>query len=617
MGIKGIYRELGPGRRVSLSKLAADSFETLDRPFRIAIDVAIWQFQAQAAQGGTNPATRTLFYRLVRLLGTPVQPIFVFDGPKKPAFKRNKRSGRGDGVATAQAKRLIRLFGFAIHDAPGEAEAECALLQKHGIVDAVLSEDVDTIMFGCTKTLRNWSAEGKSSKAPTHVSLYDVHDQSIASLGLGREGMVLVALMSGGDYLPDGIPGCGVKVACEAAKAGFGRSICRLKASDEAGMRAWKNSLIHELRTNEQGHFRTKHKALAVPDDFPSLEVLRYYTHPVVSQLSNLESVRQNLQRKHDLHLDALREFARETFGWDFRIGAVKFIRVLGQALLVHNMCQQQEDSQHYVKRISGRRQHFSTDATSELRMAYVPSEVVPIDLSKEVEETISSGRDGLALNSDVEFEAPSTAVDAGERLDAATGKTFDVTKPDLAWVLEGVARKSIPKAVQEWEEAKSGKAARKPPAKSKAGTRTKKTPALATTLSALRDRRLRANQKAEHNDETPGCISDIYAETIIHGHPREPLSSLLSQAQESPGKRRHQGQSQRSGFSPTPSPTRKKKLLVPRTSAAGFFGVVEVEAEERERKMPRETDSLKSSGVRARAVRWSDVSVIDLTGGD
>lgn len=413
----------------------------------------------------------------MRLLGTPVQPVFVFDGPKKPVLKRNKRSGRGDSIATAQAKRLIRLYGFAMHDAPGEAEAECALLQRHGIVDAVLSEDVDTIMFGCTKTLRNWSAEAKSSKAPTHVSLYDVHDPDLAGLGLDREGMVLVALMSGGDYLPDGIPGCGVKVACEAAKAGYGTSICRLRASDQEGMRAWRQSITHELRTNEKGHFRNKHKALVVPDDFPSLEVLRYYTHPVVSPQSTLGSVRQKLEQRQDMHLDALREFTRETFGWDFRIGAVKFIRVLGQAMLVHRLSQEQGDGHGYVRRIAGRRQHVSTDGKSELRVAYVPSEVVPIDLSEEVDEVIPSSREGLALNND-EFEDAAAGDDGDAHDAAAAGKAFDVSKPELAWVLEGLARKSVPGAVEEWEEAQLAKASRKPPTKKKAGsTRRNQTP--------------------------------------------------------------------------------------------------------------------------------------------
>jgi len=466
---------------VSLSKLAADTFEHQNRPFRIAIDIAIWQFQTQAARGmrleppvpliidsrspgGTNPAIRTLFYRLVRLVGTPVQPIFVFDGPNKPVFKRNKRSGRGDGVATAQAKQLIRLFGFAVHDAPGEAEAECALLQKHGIVDAVLSEDVDTIMFGCTKTLRNWSSEGKTSKTPTHVSLYDVHDPKIAEVGLDREGMVLIALMSGGDYLPDGIPGCGVKVAYEAAKAGFGKSICRLKASDASGIKAWRESLTHQLRTNEQGHFRTKHRALIIPEDFPNIEVLRYYTHPVVSPQSTLDAVRQKLERKQTIQLEALREFTRETFDWDYKIGAVKFIRVLGQALLVHNLSQGASSPHGWVKRISGRRQHFTTDATPELRLAYVPEEVVPIDLSKEVDEVVASGRDGLALNSDDDFGADNDPAGAVDNVRAP--KVFDVTKPDLTWVLESVARRFIPDTVRSWEEAAAAKAPRKSPAK-------------------------------------------------------------------------------------------------------------------------------------------------------
>ena len=108
--------------------------------------------------------------------------------------------------------------------APGEAEAECALLQREGIVDAVLSEDVDTLMFGSGLTLRNWSSEGRGNKSPTHVSAYYSKATKVGKSGLDREGMILVALMSGGDYITEGIPGCGIKAACEAARAGFGKS---------------------------------------------------------------------------------------------------------------------------------------------------------------------------------------------------------------------------------------------------------------------------------------------------------------------------------------------------------------------------------------------------------
>lgn len=49
-----IYGELGSGQRVSLSKLAADTLKAEGRPLRLAVDVAIWQFQAQAARGAVK-----------------------------------------------------------------------------------------------------------------------------------------------------------------------------------------------------------------------------------------------------------------------------------------------------------------------------------------------------------------------------------------------------------------------------------------------------------------------------------------------------------------------------------------------------------------------------------
>ena len=40
---------------------------------------------------------------------------------------------------------------------------------------------------------------------------------------LDKAGMALIALLSGEKYTPDGIPGCGMKVACQVARAGFGQ----------------------------------------------------------------------------------------------------------------------------------------------------------------------------------------------------------------------------------------------------------------------------------------------------------------------------------------------------------------------------------------------------------
>jgi holliday junction resolvase YEN1 len=387
------------------------------------------------------------------------------------------------------AKRVIRLFGFSTHEAPGEAEAECALLQRKGIVDVVLSEDVDTIMFGCGRTLRNWSAEGTKCKTPTHVTMYDAKKVASGASGLDREGMVLVALMSGGDYLPEGVPGCGVKVACEAARAGFGRDLCRIKVSDTAALVSWKERLQEELRTNKSKHFRTKHKALAIPEHFPNLEVLRYYTHPVVSREEKLDRIKQNFLAQREVDVVGLREFVAGTFDWTNRMGAVKFIRVISAQILVQRLVRRcgtaevdddldlkEEQEAAFVKSVTKRREHFSTDATPELRISYIPVDIVGIDLDAEPEDEVQDyGRQALALNSDDEFGCE--ADEDGEQTKSGGGKkSFDPTKPDLIWVPESLLQMSVPLTVENWKDKQRAKELKAAAPKAKRTTHSKKT---------------------------------------------------------------------------------------------------------------------------------------------
>lgn len=91
-----------------------------------------------------------------------------------------------------------------------------------------------------------------------------------------------------------------------------------------------------------------------------------------------------------------------------------------------------------------------------------------------------------------------------------------------------------------------------------------------------------------------------------------EALTSLISRSPTSPSKCAKDVFS--SSPSPCPSPVRKKKLLVPRTSAVGFFNEVEVDADEYEDRVARETALLQRRGGRGRVTRMSDVVYVDLT---
>lgn len=63
--VRSIYKEIGPGKRIALSKLALEKFEETGRPLRIAIDTSIWLFQIQASKGKYAP----VFLQGLRSLG--------------------------------------------------------------------------------------------------------------------------------------------------------------------------------------------------------------------------------------------------------------------------------------------------------------------------------------------------------------------------------------------------------------------------------------------------------------------------------------------------------------------------------------------------------------------
>ncbi|KAG8528237.1 uncharacterized protein KY384_007154 [Bacidia gigantensis] len=424
--------------------------------------------RARNGQGGQNPALRVLYYRLLKLLGHAILPIFVFDGPYRPKFKRGvKISPAIAHLDNFQTKHLLKLFGFPFHDAPGEAEAECAALQKNGIVDAVFSEDVDTLMFGAGCTLRNWTAEGgRGNKSPTHIDIYRA-DEIQKKSGMDREGMILVALMSGGDYVQAGLPRCGPKIACQAARAGFGQDLCYIVAKgDSVALQRWRERLDHELSTNESRYFSRKNSAIRIPDSFPDQTILKYYRKPVISNIEKLQKMRDSIKWGVPMNVHGLRQFVAEAFSWTYRIGAIHFIRGLAPTLLVTKLVSRSlseytdresldtkaAHESEYIKTISGRRVHWMTDGETELRIAFLPADIVGLDLDKE--EDVPQEIEGDEEEELLLEEAPEP--DSGPQRAISPTKRppkYDPTKMERVWVLETFVKLGTPLLVETWEE--------------------------------------------------------------------------------------------------------------------------------------------------------------------
>ncbi|KAI0742733.1 PIN domain-like protein, partial [Daedaleopsis nitida] len=306
MGVAGLWDVIRPaGKLRSLTHLSiTDGFEANPdgkRGFRVGIDASIWFYHATYGREGENPELRTLFFRCTRLMEKPILPLFVFDGPKRPEVKRGKRiSGKNHWMVQGM-QEIISAFGFEWRMAPGEAEAELAYLNRIGVIDAVLSDDVDTFLFGAKMVVRNPSTNLSGNRAHSmknaagkddgnHVMTYAAADFSRDDIQLTQGGLILIGVLRGGDY-SDGLERCGVATAHGLAKAGFGDTLlnaARTLSRDglEDFLVGWRQDIRNELRTNSSGRLQRKSPSLAkaIPEDFPNIDVLLAYTNPVTSE---------------------------------------------------------------------------------------------------------------------------------------------------------------------------------------------------------------------------------------------------------------------------------------------------------------------------------------------
>ncbi|KAG1867022.1 PIN domain-like protein, partial [Suillus tomentosus] len=85
-----------------------------------------------------------------RLKCFPVQLVFAYDGPDRPALKRGKNVATAkDHWMTKPTQRILDAFNIQWFMARGEAEAELAAMNSAGAIDAVMTDDSDVFAFGC------------------------------------------------------------------------------------------------------------------------------------------------------------------------------------------------------------------------------------------------------------------------------------------------------------------------------------------------------------------------------------------------------------------------------------------------------------------------------------
>ncbi|RXW17739.1 hypothetical protein EST38_g8119 [Candolleomyces aberdarensis] len=353
MGVAGLWNTLRPAAKTrSLTDLAVnDGFETNPqgaRGYRIGIDASIWFFHMEYGREGENPHLRTLFFRCATLMRTPFLPLFVFDGPKRPDFKRGKRINTSQNVLIPSMKQIIEAFGFEHRTAPGEAEAELAYLNSIGVIDGVLSDDVDNFLFGATTVIRNPSnslsgnrsnpvlnSAGKDDK--NHSWVYKMEDiESHPEIGLTRGGLILIGLLSGGDYEQGGLQGCGMQKAVALAKCGFGDSLYKAATTLSRErlplfLDNWRHEMRHEISTNSQGHLGRKSPALAksLTSAFPDIDILLSYVNPITSETMGKPYSPGDILWNKEPDISKLAGICERFFEWGYKEAIIKRFRTV------------------------------------------------------------------------------------------------------------------------------------------------------------------------------------------------------------------------------------------------------------------------------------------------
>ncbi|XP_022743750.1 flap endonuclease 1 isoform X2 [Durio zibethinus] len=222
-----------------------------------------------------------MFTRTIRLLEAGMKPVYVFDG-QPPDLKKQelakRYSKRADATEDLQqametgnqediekfskrtvkvtkqhnedCKRLLRLMGVPVIEAPSEAEAQCAALCKSGKVYAVASEDMDSLTFGASRFLRHLM-DPSSRKVP--VMEFEVA-KVLEELNLTMDQFIDLCILSGCDYC-DSIRGIGGQTA--------------LKLIRQHG------SIEHILQNINRERY-------SIPEDWPYEEARRLFKEPLV-----------------------------------------------------------------------------------------------------------------------------------------------------------------------------------------------------------------------------------------------------------------------------------------------------------------------------------------------
>ncbi|CDH57368.1 pin domain-like partial [Lichtheimia corymbifera JMRC:FSU:9682] len=390
MGVTKLWEVIDPAKRsYTLEEISADRANRDNRhQLFIAIDIALWTYQANSSKGGRRPQLRLIFYRFCRLFELGIRAVFVFDGPNRPTFKRDREINtipvNSEFRRTVIA--LAKLFNFFVWHANGEAEAECAALERLGFVDMVMTGDVDAFLFGAKRLIRQWP-----TKRHSPVPCYDMA-WITDTTGLDRSDMILIALLRGSDYHHGG-ERVGIRVAEGLARCKkhlpLMEAVQRAKqdqSNEDDAIESLSQQLIedlqYELAHGSQGYLSMQYSQIDLDDgQFPDRRILDDFVHPE-TRIANTTTrdLDQWIHSENSVDLAEIAHFCKVVFEWPPKYLVRRFQNLLFHAFLnqhLRNLALTPSDAvAEPMSSQQKRRKKSESSSSSSSQQTYIQSQI-------------------------------------------------------------------------------------------------------------------------------------------------------------------------------------------------------------------------------------------------
>lgn len=224
MGVIGMWEYMQKyARPVEVSSL---------RNKRIAVDGHIWLYEVMRGSvahcsTAKKPHLSAFYNRCNSLIEHGIEPIVVFDSldekvrNENAALKKDRKRNTASWAPELkmefitkieEIKELLDAMGVRWMASKLEGEAQCAQLEKRGLVHGCITRDFDYILFGGNNLYQvEFGANGKINDNTLLLSMDHIQEK----LCLSRSCLIAMSLMMGCDYYQKGIPGVGVVTALE------------------------------------------------------------------------------------------------------------------------------------------------------------------------------------------------------------------------------------------------------------------------------------------------------------------------------------------------------------------------------------------------------------------